>query len=48
MTKGISSGKLDRGEEGCARNCVDRFLDANEAVLKHLTAMRGGGAGGGM
>ena len=43
MTKGISSGKLDRGEESCTQNCVDRFLDANEAVLKQLNAMRGGG-----
>lgn len=42
MTKGISSGKLDRNEESCTQNCVDRFLDANEAVLKHLNAMRGG------
>ncbi|KAL2039159.1 hypothetical protein N7G274_008208 [Stereocaulon virgatum] len=42
ITKGISSGKLDRNEESCTQNCVDRFLDANEAVLKHLNALRGG------
>ncbi|KAK0512855.1 hypothetical protein JMJ35_004872 [Cladonia borealis] len=43
VTKGISSGTLDRTEESCTQNCVERFLDANEAVLKHLEEMRGQG-----
>lgn len=43
VTGGISSSGLDRKEEPCIQNCVDRFLDANEAVLKHLSVMRGQG-----
>ncbi|PGH11379.1 hypothetical protein AJ80_07170 [Polytolypa hystricis UAMH7299] len=38
----ISSGSLDRGEEACAQNCVNRWMDANMAVLKHLEQLRGG------
>ncbi|KAI4120542.1 MAG: hypothetical protein LQ338_006937 [Usnochroma carphineum] len=41
MTGGISSGKLSGKEETCAQNCVERFLDANTAVLKHLEMLRG-------
>ncbi|KAI4187749.1 MAG: hypothetical protein L6R41_002595 [Letrouitia leprolyta] len=41
ITGGISSGKLSGKEETCAQNCVERFLDANTAVLKHLEMMRG-------
>jgi len=40
VTSSIRSGKLDRGEETCTQNCVDRFLDANFTVIKHLDAMR--------
>ncbi|KAI9811812.1 MAG: Mitochondrial import inner membrane translocase subunit tim8 [Phylliscum demangeonii] len=36
----ISSGKLERGEESCLQNCVDRYLDASNTVLKHLETMR--------
>ena len=36
----ISSGTLDRSEEACAQNCVDRWMDAHEAVLKHLNVMK--------
>ena len=43
VTGAISSSGLDRKEEPCVRNCVERFLDANEAVLKHLSVMRGQG-----
>lgn len=43
VTGSISSSGLDRKEEPCIQNCVDRFLDANEAVLKHLSVMRGQG-----
>lgn len=41
ITGGIKSGKLDKGEESCAQNCVDRFLDANFTVIKHLDSLRG-------
>ncbi|KAF2457148.1 Tim10/DDP family zinc finger-domain-containing protein [Lineolata rhizophorae] len=40
ITSKISSGKLDRSEEPCVLNCVDRFLDANNLVLKQLEMMR--------
>ena len=43
VTGGISSSSLDRKEEPCIQNCVDRFLDTNEALLKHLSALRGQG-----
>ncbi|KAI9785884.1 MAG: Mitochondrial import inner membrane translocase subunit tim8 [Candelina submexicana] len=46
VTSRISSGKMDRGEESCVANCVDRFFDANMTVLKHLEALRGEGGGG--
>ncbi|KAI4197701.1 MAG: hypothetical protein LQ350_005770 [Teloschistes chrysophthalmus] len=41
ITGGISGGKLSSKEETCTQNCVERFLDANTAVLKHLEQMRG-------
>ncbi|TVY71562.1 Mitochondrial import inner membrane translocase subunit TIM8, partial [Lachnellula suecica] len=41
VTGSIRSGKLEKGEESCAQNCVDRFLDANMTVIKHLDRMRG-------
>ncbi|KAF1346820.1 Tim10/DDP family zinc finger-domain-containing protein [Delphinella strobiligena] len=40
ITSKISSGKLDRYEEPCMQNCVDRFMDANMTVLRHLEQMR--------
>lgn len=40
VTGTIRSGKLDKGEETCAQNCVNRFLDANMTVIKHLDTMR--------
>ncbi|PMD28328.1 hypothetical protein NA56DRAFT_639979 [Hyaloscypha hepaticicola] len=40
VTGTIRSGKLDRNEETCAQNCVDRFLDANMTVIRHLDNMR--------
>ncbi|KAK2749162.1 Mitochondrial import inner membrane translocase subunit tim8 [Myotisia sp. PD_48] len=36
----ISSGKLDKAEESCAQNCVDRWIDANITVLKYLETIR--------
>ncbi|KAL1304423.1 hypothetical protein AAFC00_003421 [Neodothiora populina] len=40
VTNKIMSGKLDRSEEPCMQNCVDRFMDANMTVLRHLEQMR--------
>ncbi|KAE9374494.1 hypothetical protein N431DRAFT_464737 [Stipitochalara longipes BDJ] len=40
VTGTIRSGKLDKNEETCAQNCVDRFLDANMTVIRHLDNMR--------
>lgn len=40
ITSKITSGALDRNEEPCMRNCVDRFMDANMTVIKHLEQMR--------
>lgn len=40
ITGGISSGKLSSKEETCTQNCVERFLDANVAVLNHLEKLR--------
>lgn len=40
ITTKISAGALDRNEEPCMRNCVDRFMDANMTVIKHLEQMR--------
>ncbi|KAK4941693.1 Mitochondrial import inner membrane translocase subunit tim8 [Elasticomyces elasticus] len=36
----ISSGKLASKEESCMSNCVNRFMDSNLAVLKHLETLR--------
>ncbi|EED18437.1 magnesium and cobalt transport protein and translocase of inner mitochondrial membrane, putative [Talaromyces stipitatus ATCC 10500] len=42
ITGNISSNRLDRTEELCAQNCVDRWMDANLSILKHLETLRGG------
>ena len=47
MTGGISSGKLERREEGCVQNCVERFLDSTDLVVRNLQGMRGAGGEGG-
>jgi import inner membrane translocase subunit TIM8 len=43
ITAKISSGngKLDKYEQPCVQNCVERFLDANYLVLRELEKMRG-------
>ncbi|KAI9897575.1 hypothetical protein N3K66_007431 [Trichothecium roseum] len=41
VTGNIKSTKLDKGEETCLANCVDRFLDLNFLTMKHLSNMRG-------
>lgn len=40
VTANISSARLERQEESCGRNCVERFLDANLSVVKHLESLR--------
>ena len=41
MTSGtFRSGALDKSEQSCLANCVDRFMDANLATMKHLASMR--------
>ncbi|KFH43108.1 Mitochondrial import inner membrane translocase subunit-like protein [Hapsidospora chrysogenum ATCC 11550] len=41
VTSNIKSGKLDKNEEGCLANCVNRFMDLNFLTVKHLNTMRG-------
>ncbi|KAM5353771.1 hypothetical protein ACJ41O_000421 [Fusarium nematophilum] len=36
----IKNPKLDRSEETCLANCVERFLDVNYLTMKHLNGMR--------
>ncbi|KAI9768453.1 MAG: Mitochondrial import inner membrane translocase subunit tim8 [Geoglossum simile] len=40
VTGRIGSAKVEGKEETCLQNCVDRFMDANITVLRHLEAMR--------
>ena len=40
ITGAIKSKGLDKSEESCAKNCVDRFLDANFLVIKQLENVR--------
>ncbi|RMJ25097.1 hypothetical protein PHISP_04038 [Aspergillus sp. HF37] len=37
----ISAGRLESSEETCAANCVERWMDTNMSVLKHLEVLRG-------
>ncbi|CCT69385.1 hypothetical protein LB506_007277 [Fusarium annulatum] len=36
----IKNPKLDKSEETCLANCVERFLDVNYLTMKHLNGMR--------
>lgn len=40
MTGSVKSNTLDKGEQACLANCVDRFMDANVLAAKHLQSMR--------
>ncbi|KAJ6096791.1 mitochondrial import inner membrane translocase subunit Tim8 [Penicillium sp. IBT 16267x] len=40
ITTKISSNTLNRTEEACAQNCVDRWMDTQIGILKHLEEMR--------
>ncbi|EWC45111.1 hypothetical protein DRE_06250 [Drechslerella stenobrocha 248] len=41
ITSKISSGQMDSYEKPCMENCVDRYIDAQMTVLKHLEQLRG-------
>ncbi|RJE22134.1 hypothetical protein PHISCL_05531 [Aspergillus sclerotialis] len=41
ITSRVTAGRLDSSEESCAQNCVERWMDTNLAVLKHLEVLRG-------
>ncbi|MCJ1351162.1 MAG: Mitochondrial import inner membrane translocase subunit tim8 [Icmadophila ericetorum] len=43
ITSRISSAKLERAEDSCVQNCVDRFMDGTNLVLKQLEEMRQAG-----
>ncbi|KAF2086855.1 hypothetical protein K490DRAFT_17164, partial [Saccharata proteae CBS 121410] len=40
VTSKISSGQLDKYEQPCVQNCVDRFLDANRVILGKLEMLK--------
>ncbi|KKA27164.1 hypothetical protein TD95_000381 [Thielaviopsis punctulata] len=40
ITGAVKSQSLDRTEETCMTNCVQRFLDINFLTMKHLENMR--------
>ena len=40
VTGGIKGSALDKNEQGCLANCVDRFFDVNLLTMKHLSNMR--------
>jgi hypothetical protein len=41
ITSKITSGTLDKSEEACAQNCVDRWMDTSLSILQKLENMRG-------
>lgn len=40
VTGAVKSSKLEKAEEGCMTNCVQRFLDVNFLTVKHLQGLR--------
>jgi mitochondrial import inner membrane translocase subunit TIM8 len=40
VTSKIGAGTLDKYEEPCMQNCVDRFMDANGLILRQLESLR--------
>jgi len=40
VTGSIKTGQLERAEDACAQNCVERFFDANMLVIQHLDKLR--------
>lgn len=45
ITGTIRDGKLDRYEEPCVQNCVQRFMDMNGVILQNLSKMGGAWTG---
>lgn len=41
ITSKISGGNLDKSEQACAMNCVERYMDTNISMVQHLQTMRG-------
>ncbi|EPS41207.1 hypothetical protein H072_4916 [Dactylellina haptotyla CBS 200.50] len=41
ITSKISTGSMDSYEKPCMENCVDRYIDSQMTVLKHLEQLRG-------
>ena len=39
VTSSIRSSTLDKAEDGCLANCVQRFLDVNFLTMKHMQQM---------
>lgn len=42
VTGSFKNGQLDKGEQACLTNCVDRFMDVSVLAVKHLQSMRQG------
>ncbi|KAK7737048.1 Mitochondrial import inner membrane translocase subunit tim8 [Cytospora paraplurivora] len=42
VTSAIKSNRLEKNEEPCLANCVDRFMDVSMSSVKHLQSMRQG------
>lgn len=42
VTGSFKNGQLDKGEQACLTNCVDRFMDVSMLAVKHLQSMRQG------
>ncbi|KAF1812089.1 hypothetical protein P152DRAFT_459046 [Eremomyces bilateralis CBS 781.70] len=40
ITARIANGKLDKYEEPCMTNCVERFLDGTQLIVRQLEQMR--------
>lgn len=40
ITGRMAQGSLERNEDTCMKNCVDRYMDANMMIIKHLERMR--------
>ncbi|KAM0699879.1 hypothetical protein Q7P36_000090 [Cladosporium allicinum] len=40
ITGRMAAGSLERNEDTCMKNCVDRYMDANMTVIRHLEKMR--------
>lgn len=39
ITGNVKSSTLDKSEETCLANCVERFMDLNTMTMKHLAGL---------